>query len=180
MDTGDGSPLKHMFTSPRPNLYESSDGFSVEVHGRTGLCYREAGRQMFVDSEVLTGPSGIAVTRIQSRYGIYRKTACRSRIQIAAGFSTTFVKPFARKASRSVSYELARNSRVSDDLPVLQSAPGYRAFRATCGAFLCNSRSALTFCSQALRASICFCCLAIIAPCSASVDFNKAIVASCS
>jgi hypothetical protein len=42
-------------------LYESSDGFSVEVLGRTGLCYREAGRQMFVDSEVLTGPSSIAV-----------------------------------------------------------------------------------------------------------------------
>jgi hypothetical protein len=50
-----------MFTSPRPNLYKSSDGFSVEVLGRTGLCYREADRQMFVDSEVLTGPSGIAV-----------------------------------------------------------------------------------------------------------------------
>jgi hypothetical protein len=50
-----------MFTSPKPNLYESSDGFSVEVLGRTGLCYREAGRQMFVDSEVLTGPSAMAV-----------------------------------------------------------------------------------------------------------------------
>jgi len=33
----------------------------VEVLGRTGLRYREAGRQMFVDSEVLTGPSGMAV-----------------------------------------------------------------------------------------------------------------------
>jgi hypothetical protein len=33
----------------------------VEVLGREGLCYREAGRQMFVDSEVLTGPSSIAV-----------------------------------------------------------------------------------------------------------------------
>lgn len=50
-----------MFTSPRPNLYESSDGFSVEVLGPTGLRYREAGRQMFVDSEVLTGSSGMAV-----------------------------------------------------------------------------------------------------------------------
>ena len=50
-----------MFTTPRPNLYESSDGFSVEVLGRTGLCYREAGRQMFVDSEVLTGSSGMCV-----------------------------------------------------------------------------------------------------------------------
>ena len=51
----------HLFTSPRPDLCESSAGFSVEALGRTGLRYREAGRQMFVDSEVLTGPSGIAV-----------------------------------------------------------------------------------------------------------------------
>jgi hypothetical protein len=50
-----------MFTSPRPNLYESSEGFSVEVLGRTGLRYREADREMFVDSEVLTGSSGLAV-----------------------------------------------------------------------------------------------------------------------
>jgi Immunity protein 74 len=47
--------------SLRPNLYESFDGFSVEVLGRTGLRYCEGGRQMFVDSEVLTGPSGMAV-----------------------------------------------------------------------------------------------------------------------
>ncbi len=52
-----------MFTSPRPNLYESSDGFSVEVLGRTGLCYREGKRKMFVDSEVVTGPAGMAVYR---------------------------------------------------------------------------------------------------------------------
>ena len=50
-----------MFTSQGPNLYKSSGGFSVEVLGRTGLRYCEAGRQMFVDSEVLTGPSSIAV-----------------------------------------------------------------------------------------------------------------------
>jgi hypothetical protein len=36
-------------------------GQTVEVLGRTGLRYREADRQMFVDSEVLTGPSGMAV-----------------------------------------------------------------------------------------------------------------------
>lgn len=50
-----------MSTSPRQNLYESSDGFSVEVLGRTGLRYCEADRQMFVDSELLTGPSAMAV-----------------------------------------------------------------------------------------------------------------------
>ena len=52
-----------MFTTPRPNLYESSEGFSVEVLGRTGLTYREAGREMFVDSEVLAGPAGMMVYR---------------------------------------------------------------------------------------------------------------------
>ena len=31
------------------------------MFGRIGLCYREGGRQMLVDSEVLTGPSGMAV-----------------------------------------------------------------------------------------------------------------------
>jgi len=50
-----------MFTSQGPNLYKSSGGFSVEVLGRTGLRYGEANRQMFVDSEVLTGPCGMAV-----------------------------------------------------------------------------------------------------------------------
>jgi hypothetical protein len=34
---------------------------SVELLGSTGLRYREAGRQMFIDSEVLTGPSAVAV-----------------------------------------------------------------------------------------------------------------------
>lgn len=33
----------------------------MELLGRTGLRYSEAGHQMFVDSEVLTGPSGMVV-----------------------------------------------------------------------------------------------------------------------
>jgi len=50
-----------MFSTPRPNLYESSEGFSVEVRGRTGIIYREGEREMFIDSEVLTGPSGMMI-----------------------------------------------------------------------------------------------------------------------
>jgi hypothetical protein len=50
-----------MITSPRPNLYVSDEGFSVEVLGRTGLRYREGGKEIFVDSEVLAGPSGMLV-----------------------------------------------------------------------------------------------------------------------
>ena len=89
-----------MFTSSRPDLYESSDGFSVEVLGRTGLRYREEGRQMFVDSEVLTGPSGMAVYKdtIQKWDPPYDNV--RSRIQIATEFSKTLPMPFAPKASR--------------------------------------------------------------------------------
>jgi len=52
-----------MFTMPRPNLYVSSDGFSVEVLGQTGLAYREANRKMFIDSEVLSGAAGMVVYR---------------------------------------------------------------------------------------------------------------------
>jgi hypothetical protein len=59
--TGWSPAFEFIFTSPQPNLYQSSDGFSVEVLGRTGLRYCEGGRQMFVDSEVLTGPAGMAV-----------------------------------------------------------------------------------------------------------------------
>jgi hypothetical protein len=40
-----------------------ANGFSVEVLSRTGLRYRETGRQMLVDSKLLTGPSGIVVYR---------------------------------------------------------------------------------------------------------------------
>jgi hypothetical protein len=49
------------FRIPRPNVIESEDGFSVEVLGRTGLRYREAGKVVFIDSEILATPSGLAV-----------------------------------------------------------------------------------------------------------------------
>jgi hypothetical protein len=48
-------------TNTRPNLYVDSTGRSVEILGRTGLRYREGERSMFVDSEVLAPPAGIAV-----------------------------------------------------------------------------------------------------------------------
>jgi len=46
-----------------PNLFESSEGFSVEVLGRTGILYKEGARTMLVDSEVLASasPAGIAL-----------------------------------------------------------------------------------------------------------------------
>lgn len=50
-----------MFFTPRANVIESIEGFSIEVLGRTGLCYREGGRSLKVDSEVLVGPSGMVV-----------------------------------------------------------------------------------------------------------------------
>lgn len=49
------------FSVPRPNLYQASSGFSLEVLGRTGLRYSEGDRAMFIDSEVLAPPGGIVV-----------------------------------------------------------------------------------------------------------------------
>lgn len=50
-----------MFTIPRINVIESSDGYSVEVLGRVGLLYSEGPRSMEVDSESPGGESGFAV-----------------------------------------------------------------------------------------------------------------------
>lgn len=57
-----------MFTVPKPNLIESDKGFSVEVLGRTGLLYREANGTYFIDSEVVLGPSGLAIYSSSIRY----------------------------------------------------------------------------------------------------------------
>ena len=46
---------------PRPNLYASPDGHSVEILGRTGLRYREGQQSIYVDAEVLAPPAGIAI-----------------------------------------------------------------------------------------------------------------------
>lgn len=54
---------KATFTSPRPNLYVSSTGYSVEVLGRTGLRYTERNRSLTIDSETLDGPSGMGIYR---------------------------------------------------------------------------------------------------------------------
>jgi hypothetical protein len=50
-----------MFSTPRVNLIESDEGFSVEVLGRTGLTYVDGGKAMFVDSEVLVAPASMAI-----------------------------------------------------------------------------------------------------------------------
>jgi len=50
-----------MFKIPRNNVIESDEGFSVEVLGRTGLLYTEGSKKLYVDSEVLAGPSGLGI-----------------------------------------------------------------------------------------------------------------------
>jgi len=50
-----------MFAMPRVNLIQSDEGFSVEVLGQTGISYLEGNRVLFVDAEVLSGPSGLIV-----------------------------------------------------------------------------------------------------------------------
>jgi hypothetical protein len=48
------SMLRSILSSmPGPNLYKEA-GYSVGVLGRIGLRYREAGRSVFVDSEILS------------------------------------------------------------------------------------------------------------------------------
>jgi Immunity protein 74 len=47
------------FSIPRVNVIESTNGFSVEVQGRTGILYSEGGKVMRIDSEVLAGPAGM-------------------------------------------------------------------------------------------------------------------------
>ncbi len=49
------------FHVPRLNVVESDEGFSVEVLGRAGLRYSEAGNAPVIDSEILAGPSGLAL-----------------------------------------------------------------------------------------------------------------------
>ena len=52
-----------MFSTPRNNVVESDEGFYVEVLGRTGLKYVEGSRAVFIDSEVLMGPHGMAIDK---------------------------------------------------------------------------------------------------------------------
>ncbi|HEV2038278.1 MAG TPA: hypothetical protein VGQ96_06710, partial [Candidatus Eremiobacteraceae bacterium] len=56
MDDNDG-----VFSIPRVNVVQSSEGYSVEVLGRTGLQYIEGERRLFVDSEVLVGDAGLVI-----------------------------------------------------------------------------------------------------------------------
>jgi hypothetical protein len=48
-------------SEPDPNLIESSAGFSVRILGRTGMRYAEAGRSVWIDSEVLGKPRAVAL-----------------------------------------------------------------------------------------------------------------------
>ena len=50
-----------MFTTPRPNLILSSEGFSVEVVGRSEIRYREGRRVLSIEAELLTTPRTMAL-----------------------------------------------------------------------------------------------------------------------
>jgi hypothetical protein len=53
--------MSEQFRVPKVNVIESSEGFTVEVLGRTGLRYTKVGRDLFVDSEVLAADFGLLV-----------------------------------------------------------------------------------------------------------------------
>ena len=42
-----------MYHIPRVNVIESDTGFSIEMLGRTGMEYRESGKMMMIESEIL-------------------------------------------------------------------------------------------------------------------------------
>ncbi len=50
-----------MFTSPRHNVFASSTGFSVEIHGFSAILYREAGRTLSIEAETLATPGSMAL-----------------------------------------------------------------------------------------------------------------------
>ena len=50
-----------MFRIPRANVIESDEGFSVEILGLAGLKYTENDKTLDVDSEILTGQSGLGI-----------------------------------------------------------------------------------------------------------------------
>ena len=56
-----------MFFIPRVNVVESETGFSIEVLGRIGMRYREGGRSVLIDSEVLAR-NGIAIAKKSIRF----------------------------------------------------------------------------------------------------------------
>lgn len=56
-----------MFTTPRPNVIVSDEGFSVEVLGRTGVKYEDNLSAVMVDGEVLAGPAGFMIYKDSAR-----------------------------------------------------------------------------------------------------------------
>ncbi len=50
-----------MFFTPRVNVIESDEGFSVEVLGPEYVLYVEGPRRVRIDSEFLMGPSGLVI-----------------------------------------------------------------------------------------------------------------------
>lgn len=51
------SVISRLIHSPETNLYESDEGFSIRILGRTGLTYREGAKSTLVDSELLSSAS---------------------------------------------------------------------------------------------------------------------------
>jgi hypothetical protein len=60
--------MDEQFSEPEPNVIESSEGFSVEVLGQTGLRYTEGVRSVWIDSEVLAKPKAIALAKKAIRF----------------------------------------------------------------------------------------------------------------
>jgi hypothetical protein len=87
--------MSEEFHAPRVNVIASSEGFSVEVLGRTGLRYVESGRSATIDSEVLAGTAGIwilanSISEWDSSRETDRKIDLSARIRIVDNIRRAF------------------------------------------------------------------------------------------
>jgi hypothetical protein len=59
--------MDERLSEPETHVIASSQGFSVEVLGRTGLRYTQDARSAWIDSEVLARPKAIAISKVSIR-----------------------------------------------------------------------------------------------------------------
>jgi hypothetical protein len=55
--------MSEKFSEPEPNVIESSAGFSIKVLGRHGMRYAQGARSVWIYSEFLASPRGIAMSK---------------------------------------------------------------------------------------------------------------------
>jgi hypothetical protein len=60
--------VDEVFSQPSGNVIESTGGFTVEVLGQVGIRYSEGSRSVRMDSEVMTAPKTIVLSKGSIRF----------------------------------------------------------------------------------------------------------------